>query len=89
MEAFLREGRVLPPDPEDANDEHAERAETAVNAFRRETNSDECTAIRDLLCDLMHFCDRRGYAEPDDDQYELFEDALRIAREAYREETTE
>jgi hypothetical protein len=49
-------------DPDGMNRQRAQWAETAVRAFRAETRSDDCDALADLLCDLMHACDARGDA---------------------------
>jgi hypothetical protein len=49
---------ALPADPEGMNDRRAEWALTALLAFRYVTGTDWSDAVADLLCDLMHFCDR-------------------------------
>jgi hypothetical protein len=51
----------LPPDPEDKNEERALWAGLAVSAFQYETNTDDEDALADLLCDLMHWADRRAF----------------------------
>lgn len=48
----------LPPDPDGMNDERSGWAETALVAFREATGTDREDALCDLLCDLMHLCDR-------------------------------
>jgi len=50
----------LPPDPEGMNDKRAKWAGCALLRFRKLTGADECDAVCDLLCDLMHWCDRNG-----------------------------
>jgi len=70
----------LPPDPDGKNDQRAFWADVAIEAFRDETGTDVCDAVADLLCDLMHWCDRN----PTD-----FEKALSNARFHYEAETTE
>jgi hypothetical protein len=58
----LREFRAveIPPDPERMNDERAEWASSALAAFMSQTGTDREDAVADLLCDLMHWCDRNG-----------------------------
>lgn len=70
----------LPPDPDGQNDDRAEWADTALNAFMRVTRTDHEDAVSDLLADLMHYCDRQGWN---------FEDELRRGSEHYHEETTD
>lgn len=48
----------LPPDPEGLNAERAQWADTAVAAFQKATGADRSDALPDLLCDIMHLCDR-------------------------------
>jgi hypothetical protein len=48
----------LPPDIDGRNGERAEWAELAIVAFEERTGIDREDAVADLLCDLMHFCDR-------------------------------
>jgi molybdopterin-guanine dinucleotide biosynthesis protein len=55
----------LPPDPEGKNDDRAGYAGTALSAFATATgmvaaNEEPETILHDLLCDLMHWCDRNG-----------------------------
>jgi hypothetical protein len=69
----------LPPDPENRNHERAQWAETAVSAFRRETGADFEDSLPDLLCDLMHLADRRGWD---------FAEAMERAQAHYEVETT-
>ncbi len=47
-------------DPEDMNDRRANAAECAVEGFRLTMPTDDEDALCDLLCDLMHWCDRNG-----------------------------
>lgn len=69
----------LPPDPENMNDDRADWAAAALRSFQRETGTDDEDALGDLLCDLMHWCDR-NHAD--------FEAALFRARGHYEAETT-
>jgi hypothetical protein len=68
----------LPPDPEGKNDDRAAWAMTALSAFERETGTDEQHAVADLLCDLMHLYDRKGWD---------FDADLERARDHYTAET--
>lgn len=75
--------RRLPPDPEDMNEKRAWCAQVAVSAFQRGMRgTGDGEALADLLCDLMHLCDRR-----DDEIGWNFEAAVRRARKHYAEET--
>ncbi len=58
----FRAGPGLPPDPDGMNDERAGWAKEALAAFMAATGTDPDDAVSDLLCDLMHWCDRRGVA---------------------------
>lgn len=69
----------LPPDPEEMNDARADWAATALQCFQEETGSEDDTALIDLLCDLMHWCDRN-----DGD----FDQSLQLARMHYDAETS-
>lgn len=48
----------LPPDPEGMNDKRSQWAEEAVETFVSVTGTDQEDAVSDLLCNLMHYCDR-------------------------------
>lgn len=72
---------TFPPDPDGQNDDRACWAEVALEAFMKETRTDEEDALSDLLCDLMHWADRNGCYS--------FKECLRRARGMYSEETTE
>jgi hypothetical protein len=69
----------LSPDPEHMNAESARCAASALRHFRRMTGADREDALGDLLCDLMHWCDRSNFD---------FELALYRARRHHTEETT-
>lgn len=69
----------LPPDPDEMNDARASWAAAALLRFQEETGSEDETALTDLLCDLMHWCDRNG---------DEFERALQHARTHYEAETS-
>lgn len=53
--------RHLPPDPEHSNAQAARSADAAVQAFIAETRTDKPDALKDLLCDLMHWADRNHF----------------------------
>lgn len=69
----------LPPDPDRMNEARSNWAAEALDAFQAETSTDDEDLLPDLLCDLMHWCDRN----PTD-----FEAALARARSNYQGETT-
>jgi hypothetical protein len=52
--------RTIPPDPKGQNDVRAEWAEWAIIHFKSMTHTDDEHAVMDLLCDLMHWCDRHS-----------------------------
>lgn len=62
------------------NEDRADWAQAAVSAFADSHGSCEEALIPDLLCNLMHLCDREGLK---------FEDCLRLARGNYEEEIVE
>lgn len=69
----------LPPDPDCQNAERAAWAHVAIRAFEGVTGADDgIETVGDLLCDLMHWCDRHGVD---------FKDALASAQSNYRDET--
>jgi hypothetical protein len=51
----------LPPDPECMNSDRSVWAAAAVAAFQKATNTDAEDTLSDLLCDLMHWCDRNQH----------------------------
>jgi hypothetical protein len=53
--------RKLPPDPEGMNESRAEWAADALRRFQLTTGTDDEDAPGDLLCDLMHWCDRNNF----------------------------
>jgi hypothetical protein len=69
----------MPPDPENMNDRRAEWAETSLRHFRSWTGAEYDDALGDLLCDLMHWCDRNDFD---------FEAVMDRARMHYEAETT-
>ena len=74
---------VLPADPEGMNDDRAEWAQNALDAFASVTGmntagEDAETIMTDLLADLMHWSDRNGVK---------FSDVLSRAQSHYSEET--
>jgi hypothetical protein len=75
---------TLPPDPEDFNDERANLAAVALNAYTRNAfhdrkDPDAATfGLRDLLCNLRHWADRNG---------KDWEAELAAAMDNYQEET--
>ena len=70
--------KVIPPDPENMNDDRAEWAAASLRHFQCTTGTDYDDALCDLLCDLMHWCDRHEFE---------FESALSRARNHYAAET--
>jgi hypothetical protein len=68
----------LPPDPEGLNGNRAHWAAAALRCFQGETGADD-EALGDLLCDLMHWCDRNSSD---------FDAALSAARMHYEAETS-
>lgn len=69
----------LPPDLKNQNDNRAKLAQVALDAFQKKTKADEWDALPDLLCDLIHWCDRTDGTE--------FDEQLARARRYYAEET--
>ena len=72
--------KTLPPDPHDRNDERAGCAGEALRQFELVTGVDDRYALRDLLCNLIHWCDRNDFD---------FEAELSRARVHYEAETGE
>ncbi len=70
--------KTLPPDPDGENDNRALWAENALRAFRKITGTEQEDAVCDLLCDLMHFCDRST---------QTFQSQIERAQEHYTAET--
>lgn len=68
----------LPANPEGMNNDRAKWAQLALDVFQVETGTEECDALSDLLCDLMHWAPRHGTN---------FSRMLERARRAYAEET--
>lgn len=48
-------------DPDNQNDDRAAWAAAALQAFVQVTGTEGPDAMADLLCDLMHLCDRAPY----------------------------
>lgn len=65
-------------DPDGMNADRARWANTALACFMELTGTDECDALTDLLCDLMHRCEN----------IEEFEASLAMARMHFEQETT-
>ena len=76
---LVAELKALPPDPDNMNDDRAEWAASALRQFQCVTGTDYEDALRDLLGDLMHWCDRNDFD---------FELALNRARGHYEAQTT-
>src|ERR1700676_3318566 len=72
--------KKLPSDPEGINDDRAEWAASALRRFQRVTGTDNDDAPADLICDLMHWCDRHEHD---------FDQALSLARMHYEAETSD
>ena len=51
---------MIPNDPDGMNADRERWAYAALQAFRRETRTDEDDALADLLCDLQHWASRNG-----------------------------
>lgn len=71
----------LPPDPERMNDYRAQLAGGALAQYLDLTDTDREDALGDLLCNLMHLCDR-------DAELGGFDAQLERAKRGYRMETT-
>lgn len=73
---------ALPADPDGMNQWRSASAEEALLDFMETTGTDAEDAICDLLCNMLHLCDRmRG-------TYGDFDRQLSRAREHYTAETT-
>ena len=57
-ENTMRTKDRLPPDPEGMNDHRASVAKELVRAFCKACQVDRQDAVADLLCNMMHLCDR-------------------------------
>jgi hypothetical protein len=71
--------KPLPADPENMNAARAGWAAVVLRQFRRITGTEDDDALGDLLCDLMHWCDRNRCN---------FDAALSRAQMHYEAETT-
>ena len=69
----------LPPDPEDMNGNRSDLAFYALREFAAQSGTDPENVLRDLLTDLMHWCDRHG---------QIFSLELDSATRRYQEEIT-
>lgn len=72
----------LPADPDGKNDSRATWAQQALVRFQEITGTDDGDAICDLLCNLMHLCDRS-------EEGVSFESQLERARKHYEAETSD
>lgn len=70
--------KQLPLDPEKMNGDRAEWAGAALRHFQCSTGTEYEDSLGDLLCDLMHWCDRNNFD---------FEAALFRAQGHYAAET--
>lgn len=77
--AEIRDGKWFPPDPDEYNQQRADYAMGALDAFAKITGAGPDEALPDLLANLMHWCNRND---------QNFSDALEQARGYYHEETT-
>lgn len=68
------------PDPDGQNEARASWAGRALEQFQFITGTDDCDAVKDLLCDLMHYCQQNN---------QDFNVALDAARHHHAAETTE
>lgn len=73
-----RESNKLPPNADGLNEVRADRADLAIQTFLIESSAEWDGSVRDLLCAMMHWCDKYG---------EDFEEALDCARVDYRDQT--
>ena len=71
------------PDPDGQNEDRARWAQTALEAFQTETQTEDCDRLKDLLCDLMHWSDEHAGETGAD-----FETALDSAKHHYEAETS-
>ncbi len=69
--------QVAQSDPEDMNDDRSHWAGIALAQFVETTGTDPEMALKDLLTDLMHWCDRHG---------ESFTSVLDSSTRSYQEE---
>lgn len=76
---FKIEPGVIPPDPDNQNDERADWAGRCLELFKKLTRCDEEDAVHDLITDLAHYCDRQETVD--------FNDELNHAANMYNEET--
>lgn len=57
-----RQTRAVPPDPEDMNEERAQWADEALEAFTTNTGQylavEPADVVNDLITDIAHWCDR-------------------------------
>ena len=73
---------ALPHDPDGGNDRRAKQARRTIGAYRDLTGAKRKNAVSELICDLMHLCDR-------DRHFRKFERAMDLAHELYEEQTAE
>jgi len=78
--AEMRTAGPFPPDPEEKNEARSTWAEIALLAFIEATGSEAEYAVRDLVADLMHWCDRHDLS---------WEDERQSGEGHYTEETTQ
>ena len=52
----------LPPDPEEMNGTRSDLAFYAMREFAAQSGTDPEAVLKDLLTDLMHWCDRHGHS---------------------------
>jgi hypothetical protein len=69
------------------NEDRADFAKVALDAYRDRVKGDFATAFRDLVCDLGHLWD--ASAEELGDEYCLWEDEVQFALRGYHEEKLE
>ena len=67
-------------DPDGINKKRAASAQYAIDAFADQTSTADEDALKDLLCNLMHWCDQHG---------QDFDAALDAGRRHHKSETTE
>jgi hypothetical protein len=75
---IIEEPRSMPSDPDGQNADRAKWAQAAIDIFQTVTGTDNCDALADLLCNLMHWADHNR---------QDFDSQLDRARRNYASET--
>ena len=72
--------KLIPPDPENMNNNRAYWAGEAIDVFEGRTGVEQKDSLCDLLADLRHWSDRQGFN---------WERELKRAMSHYKKEITE